>query len=152
MGPQFFRGLGRNAFPQVILSVLFAVSGLGTTYSVARALGFDAGTAAGLLAGGLHSSETVGTGSDAIGKLAIEDDVRRALTINITIAYAVTYMVGIFTAIFVLVQLGPWVMRIDLRAKRSAHFQRFRFSRTRESPSCYWPSATCMLKRESPRT
>lgn len=38
MGPQFFRGLGRNALPQVILTVLFAVSGLVTTYSVARAL------------------------------------------------------------------------------------------------------------------
>ena len=58
-GPQFFRGLGRNALPQVILTVLFAVTGLLTTYSVARVLGFDAGTAAGLLAGGLHSSEAV---------------------------------------------------------------------------------------------
>lgn len=43
--------------------------------------------------------------------------MRRALTINITIAYAVTYMVGIFTAIVVLVRIGPWVMRIDLRAE-----------------------------------
>ena len=116
-GPQFFRGLGRNALPQVILTVLFAVTGLLTTYSVARVLGFDAGTAAGLLAGGLHSSEAVGTGSDAIGKLAIEDDLRRALTTNITIAYAVTYMVGIFTGILVLVRIGPWMMRIDLRAE-----------------------------------
>lgn len=115
-GPQFFRGLGRNALPQVILTVLFAVTGLLTTYAIARVLGFDAGTAAGLLAGA-HSSEAVGTGSDAIGKLALEGSVRRALTTNITIAYAVTYMVGIFTATFVLVRIGPWVMRIDLRAE-----------------------------------
>lgn len=115
-GPQFFRGLGRNALPQVILTVLFAVSGLVTTYSVARVLGFDAGTAAGLLAG-VHASEAVGTGSDAIRKLPLDENVRRTLTTNITIAYAVTYMVGIFTEILVLVRIGPWVMRIDLRAE-----------------------------------
>ena len=116
-GPQFFRGLGRNALPQVLLTVLFAVTGMLTTYSAARVLGFDAGTAAGLLAGALHSSEAVGTGSDAIGKLALEQNARSALATNVTIAYAVTYMVGIFTGIFVLVQIGPWVMRIDLRAE-----------------------------------
>ena len=48
-GPQFFRGLGRNALPQAILAVLFAVTGLLTTYSVARVLRFDPGTAAGPL-------------------------------------------------------------------------------------------------------
>ena len=58
-GPQFFRSLGRNALPQVILTVLFALSGLVTAYSVARVLGFDAGTAPGLLAGWIHSSQAV---------------------------------------------------------------------------------------------
>jgi putative transport protein len=116
-GPQFFRSLGRSTLPQVALTVLFAVSGLLTTYSVARVAGFDGGTAAGLLAGGLHSSEAVGTGSDAVGKLDIEEDARRVLTANITVAYAATYMVGIFTSIFILVRIGPWMMRIDLRAE-----------------------------------
>ena len=116
-GPQFFRSLGRNALPQVILTLLFAITGLLTTYSIARILGFDAGTAAGILAGALHSSQAVGTGSDAIGKLALEENVRRALTTNIAIAFAVTYMVGIFAGIFILVRIGPWMMRIDLRAE-----------------------------------
>jgi putative transport protein len=116
-GPQFFRGLGRSALPQVILTVLFAVSGFVTAYSIARVLGFDVGTATGLLAGGVHSSQAVGTGSDAIGKLAVEEDVRRAITTNMTIAYAVTYMVATFIGIFILVRIGPWVMRIDLRAE-----------------------------------
>lgn len=116
-GPQFFRGLGRNALPQLTFTLLFAAAGLLITYLAARVVGFDAGTAAGLLAGGLHSSEAVGTGSDAIGRLAIENDVRSALTANITIAYAVTYMIGILTAILMLVRVGPWVMRIDLRAE-----------------------------------
>lgn len=116
-GPQFFKVLGRNALTQVILTVLFAVSGLVTTYSAARVLGFDAGTAVGLMAGALHSTQPVGTGIDAIGKLALDENVRRALTTNIAVAYAVTYMVGIFAGIFALVRIGPWVMRIDLRAE-----------------------------------
>jgi putative transport protein len=116
-GPQFFRGLGKNALPQVILTVLFSVIGLLITYAVARGLGFDAGTAAGLIAGGLHSSEAVGTGTDAIARLPIADDLRQTLTTNVTVAYAVTYLVGIFIGIFVLVRVGPWIMRVDLRAE-----------------------------------
>src|ERR1700752_923732 len=62
-GPQFFRGFGRAALPQVALTLLFDVAGLLTVYAVATLLGFDAGTATGLLAGGLHSSEALGTGN-----------------------------------------------------------------------------------------
>jgi len=83
-GPQFFRGFGRDALPQVALTLLFDVTGFLTVYAVATLLGFDAGTATGLLAGGLHSSETLGTGSDAIARLAVGDEVRRALTADAT--------------------------------------------------------------------
>jgi len=116
-GPQFFRGFGRGALPQVALTLLFDVTGFITAYGVATLFGFDAGTATGLLAGGLHSSEALGTGSDAIAKLAVGDEVRRALTADATVAYAVTYLVAIFAGIFVLVQVSPWLMRIDLRAE-----------------------------------
>ncbi len=116
-GPQFFRGFGRNALPQVILTVFFAVTGLLTAYSIARVLEFDAGTAAGLLAGGIHASGAVGTGRDAIEKLALDESVRRVLTINVTIAFTVTYMLAIFIGIFILVRIGPWLMRVDLRAE-----------------------------------
>jgi putative transport protein len=116
-GPQFFRGFGRDALPQVALTLLFDVTGLLTVYAVATLLGFDAGTATGLLAGGLHSSEALGTGTDAIARLAVGDEVRRALTADATVAYAVTYLVAIFAGIFALVQAGPWIMRIDLRAE-----------------------------------
>lgn len=116
-GPQFFRGFGRVALPQVALTLLFDVTGFLTAYAVATLLGFDAGTATGLLAGGLHSSVALGTGSDAIAKLAVGDEVRRTLTADATVAYAVTYLVATFAGIFVLVQAGPWLMRVDLRAE-----------------------------------
>src|SRR5271167_2556273 len=74
-GPQFFRGFGRGALPQVALTLLFAVTGFLTAYAMATALGFDAGTAVGLLAGGSHSSEALGIGNDAIARLPVGDEV-----------------------------------------------------------------------------
>ena len=53
-GPQFFRGLRGSALPQVVLAVLHSIAGLLTGYAVALVLGFDAGTAAGLLGGSCH--------------------------------------------------------------------------------------------------
>jgi putative transport protein len=116
-GPQFFRGFGKSAIPQVILTLLFAGAGLLTTYAVAHVLGFDAGTATGLLAGGLHSSEAVGTGIDAISKLPIADNLRQTLTTSVAVAYAATYLIAMLLGIFILTRVGPWVMRIDLRAE-----------------------------------
>jgi len=114
-GPQFFRGLGRNSIPQVVLTLLFDVTGLLMTYAVALVFRFNAGTAVGLLAGGLHSTEALGTGSGAIERLDVAEEIRRGLTADATAAYALTYMVGILTAIFVLVRIGPWIMRVNLR-------------------------------------
>jgi putative transport protein len=116
-GPQFFRGLRKSALPQVVLPLLFAATGLLITYGVAQVLQFDAGTSAGLLAGGLHSSEAVGTGTDAIARLPIADDLRQTLTTNVTVAYAVTYLLAMLIGIFMLTRVGPWLMRIDLRAE-----------------------------------
>lgn len=116
-GPQFFRGFGRGALPQVALTLLFDVTAFISAYVMATALGFDAGMANGLLAGGFHSSQSLGPGTDAIARLAVGEEVRRALTSNAAVAYAVTYLVGIFAGIFLLVQAGPWLMRVDLRAE-----------------------------------
>lgn len=91
------------------VTFLFDVTGFLT--AVASLLGFDAGTA-GLLAGGLHSSEALGTGSDAIAGLAIREEMRRSLTADAAVAYAVTYVVAIFAGIFVLVQACPSLMRV----------------------------------------
>lgn len=116
-GPQFFGNLGKKAIIPISLTILFSVVGISTTYVVARVLNFDTGTATGLFSGGLQSSEAMGTGLTAIGGLAISDDLRSTLVANVTVGYAVTYLVAVFTGILVLTQVGPWIMRIDLRAE-----------------------------------
>jgi len=116
-GPQFFGSLGKKSIVPIFLTILFSVIGVGTTYVLARALNFDIGTATGLFSGGLQSSEAMGTGLAAIGRLAVPTDLRGTFAANVTVGYAVTYLVAVFTGILVLTQGGPWMMRIDLRAE-----------------------------------
>jgi putative transport protein len=51
VGPQFFRGLKKDALPQVILTVVLCVVCLLTAFGFSKLLGYDVGTAAGVLAG-----------------------------------------------------------------------------------------------------
>ena len=71
VGPQFFRGLKRDAIPQVALTVVLCVTCLLTAFAFAKLLGYDIGTAAGLLAGAFSESTVIGTAGDAIQRLAI---------------------------------------------------------------------------------
>ncbi len=115
-GPQFFGGLGRSALPQIGLSVLFCAVGLASAYVFARLFGFNAGGAAGLIAGGLGASAAIGTAEDAIAKLPVTDAIRQQLTSSSAVAFAVTYLVGLITSIFTIGKIGPWLMRVDLKA------------------------------------
>ena len=49
VGPQFFRGLKSDALPQMALTVVLCVSCLLAAFGFSKLLGYDVGTAAGLL-------------------------------------------------------------------------------------------------------
>ena len=115
VGPQFFRGLKRDALPQMALTLVVCVSCLFTAYGFAKLLGYDVGTAAGLLAGAFSESTVIGTAGDAIQRLALPDDQKLALISNIPVAYAVTYLVGTASLVWFLPTIGPKLMRINLR-------------------------------------
>jgi len=115
-GPQFFEGLGRSALPQIGLSVLFVAVGLASAYCLARLFGFNAGGAAGLIAGGLGASPAMGTAGDAIAKLPVSDAVRQQLNASSAVAFAVTYLIGLITTIVTIGKLGPWMLRADLKS------------------------------------
>ena len=115
-GPQFFGGLGRSALPQIGLSLLFCAVGLASAYFLARLFGFNAGGAAGLIAGGLGASAAIGTAEDAIAKLPVTDAIRQQLTSSSAVAFAVTYLVGLITSIFTIAKIAPWLMRVDLKS------------------------------------
>ena len=113
-GPQFFRGLKSDGLQHAALAAIVAVTGLLVGWFVARLFGYDAGTAAGLIAGSLTESATIGTAMDAISKLDASDVDKAALNNAIPVAFAVTYLVGVIGAAWVLAQLAPKLLRIDL--------------------------------------
>ena len=115
VGPQFFRGLKRDAIPQMALTVVLCVSCLLTAFGFAKLLGYDVGTAAGLLAGAFSESTVIGTAGQAIQRLANPDAEKTALLNNIPVAYAVTYLIGTASLVWFIPTIGPKLMRINLR-------------------------------------
>jgi len=115
VGPQFFRGLKKDAFPQLVLTVVVCVACLATAIAVSKLFGYDVGTAAGLLAGAFSESTVIGTASEAIQRLALPALERQRLANHIPVAYAVTYLVGTSSLIWFLSSLAPRLLRIDLR-------------------------------------
>jgi len=116
-GPQFFRGLGRSALPQVGLAVLLCGTVLVSALALSRLFGFNPGGGAGLLAGAMNASAAIGTAGDAIARLPADPATTHTLSTSLTVAFAVTYLVGLLTEIFTLTAIGPWLMRADLAAE-----------------------------------
>ncbi|HEX7217067.1 MAG TPA: aspartate-alanine antiporter [Methylomirabilota bacterium] len=115
VGPQFFRGLRKDALPQLAVTVVLCVTCLLSAFAAARLLGYDTGTAAGLLAGAFTESTVIGTAADAINRLDLPAADKTALVNNIPVAYAVTYLVGTGFVVWFLPTVGPWLMGINLR-------------------------------------
>jgi putative transport protein len=119
VGPQFFQGLKKNALPQLLLTVVISLSCLLVAYTVSTILGYDVGTAAGLLAGAFSESTVIGTASEAISHLDLADAEKTRLINNIPVAYAVTYLIGATSFVFFLTAIAPKLLGIDL-VKESA--------------------------------
>ena len=76
VGPQFFQGLRGKGLQQAALSVIFCLLALGSVWAIAVILGYDKGLAAGLMAGAVTESATIGSASDAINQLNISPEVK----------------------------------------------------------------------------
>ena len=131
VGPQFFRGLKKDALPQLGITVVLCVTCLAAAIVAAKLLGYDVGTAAGLLAGAFTESTVIGTASDAIGRLSIPAAEKTVLMNNIPVAYAVSYLVGTAFIVWFLPNVGPKLMRVNL--KEEARKLRARISSEEET-------------------
>ena len=107
VGPQFFRGLKKDGLPQVGFAVLMCVGCLVITWILALIMGYNAGEAAGLLAGAQTSSAVTGVADDTINGLNISTEQKNNMINIIPVAYAVTYIYGTAGSAWVLSSLGP---------------------------------------------
>jgi putative transport protein len=116
VGPQFFRGLKSDGLPQVVFAVAICVLCLVVSWGCARVAGFDAGTAAGLLAGAQTISAVIGVATDTINQVDLAPDAKKAMIDHIPVAYAVTYIFGTAGTAWILASLGPKLLGVDLPA------------------------------------
>src|ERR1043166_6398364 len=65
VGPQFFRGLKRDALSQMALTVVLCVTCLAAAFIAAKLFAYDVGTAARLLARAVAALTPLGTGRGA---------------------------------------------------------------------------------------
>lgn len=107
VGPQFFRGLKKDGLPQVGFAVLMCVGSLVITWILALIMGYNAGEAAGLLAGAQTISAVIGVADDTINGLNISTEQKNNMINIIPVAYAVTYIYGTAGSAWVLSSLGP---------------------------------------------
>jgi putative transport protein len=130
VGPQFFRGLKKNALTQVTLTVVLCVTSLVTTVVAAKLMGYDCGTAAGLMAGAFTESTVIGTAGDTINRLDLPPEEKTRLLNNIPVAYAVSYLVGTGFVVWFLSSFAPRLLRVDLKAEGVALGRQYSAGRT----------------------
>ena len=116
VGPQFFQGLRGEGLQQAALSVIFCFLALGSVWSISMILGYDKGLAAGLMAGAVTESATIGSASDAINRLNIPAEVKAQAVSHLAVGYSVTYLFGSAGVTWFLSQMAPKILRTDLRA------------------------------------
>ena len=113
-GPQFFRSLRATGMAQIVLTVVIGATATVLTVVLARFVGFDAGQAAGLMAGAMTGTPALGAAIEAIKGLPASEAQRQLLLTNTGVAFAVTYLIGTVLVIWALTKFGPRLMGIDL--------------------------------------
>jgi putative transport protein len=116
VGPQFFRGLGKEGPRQIAFSLIVLALCLLVPYVCARIAGLDLGYAVGLYAGSQTISASIGVASDQIGRLDLPPEQIKAYIDAIPVGYAVTYIFGTIGSAIVLAQIGPKLIGVDLAA------------------------------------
>lgn len=107
VGPQFFRGLKKEGLPQVLFAAVMCVVCLIAPFLLAKLMGYNAGEAAGLLAGSQTMSAVLGVAEDTIGQLNITQAQKTDMINVMPVAYAVTYIFGTAGSAWLVSDIGP---------------------------------------------
>jgi putative transport protein len=116
-GPGFVRGIRDGGWRWVALGTFIPVVGVLTAYVMALVLKLELGYAAGMLSGGLTESPVIGTASEAIRSLPIAEAEKNRLISQIPVADALCYLFGTVGLILFCSHVGPWLLRLDLKAE-----------------------------------
>jgi putative transport protein len=113
-GPNFFSNFLQDGARYISIAAIMVLTAVAVTNGVAHLLGLDEGLAAGMLAGSLTSTPTLVGAQDAVAQQMshLGDDERRMIVSQISVGYAMTYLVGLLGLLVVLRYL-PIGLRFD---------------------------------------
>ena len=117
VGPQFVRGIATDGAPQALFAVVVSGLRLLAVYVAAIVSGYGPGLAAGLLAGSMTISASIGLATDAINQLGLKPEEVKAQLDLIPVAYAITYLFGTVGTGWILAFLGPKLLGVDIAAE-----------------------------------
>ncbi len=138
VGPQFMQALKRDGLKPVLLALVVCFTGLAASIIIAKALGLDAGFAAGLLSGALTQSAAMGTATDAVNGLMLSEPDRARLVAHIAVADAVCYIFGYAGVILFLTVVAPALLKIDLKTEALKLEQELGMTRAKPGLASAW--------------
>jgi putative transport protein len=138
VGPKFAKAMKGDGWRFAVLGVFVPLVGLATAWAVAHFLHLDPGFAGGLTSGALTESPAIGTASEAIHALAIDDALKERLVGHVAVADALCYVFGAFGVIWVCGTLGPRLLGIDPRAEAEKLEKQFGIQRDRPGTASGW--------------
>jgi len=115
VGPKFFPALKKDGLSQIVFTLIVCASGFLTAYAAAKLMGYNAGLTAGLLAGGMTNSGTLGVATANMHQLGLDPAETASMASLVAIGYAVTYPLGTAGEAWFLSSLAPKLLGIDLQ-------------------------------------
>jgi len=137
-GPGFVRGIREGGWRWIALGTFIPVVGVLTAYVMSLVLKLELGYAAGMLSGGLTESPVIGTASEAIRSLPIAEAEKDRLIAQIPVADALCYLFGTVGLILFCSHVGPWMLRVDLKAEGRKLEQEMGLEREAKGVSSAW--------------
>ena len=138
VGPQFALAMKRDGLKPMLLAIVVSFTGLATAIVVARALQLDPGFAAGLMAGALSQSAAMGTATDAINGLAIDEQQRALFVSHVAVGDAVCYVFGYVGVITFVTVIVPALLKIDLKTESLKLEQALGITRAKPGLASAW--------------
>ncbi|MGY8562809.1 aspartate-alanine antiporter [Paracidovorax citrulli] len=138
VGPRFAPAMKGDGWRYVVLGVFMPVVGLLVALVVAHALKLDPGLAAGMMSGALTESPAMGTATEAIQRLPIDDALKARYLAHVGVADALCYVAGALGVILTCNVIGPRLLGSRLVDEALALEKGYGMERTRAGVASAW--------------